>query len=128
MSSHPSELRYTSTHEWVRDEGGNIYSIGITEHAQSMLGDIVFVEIPELDIEVGANEEVAVIESVKTAADVYSPLTGHIIAVNEQLTVTPEVINRDPYGDGWLFRIKIDDADQLEALLDANAYEHSISE
>lgn len=128
MSSHPSNLRYTSTHEWVRDEGGNIYSVGITEHAQSMLGDIVFVEIPELDIDVSASDEVAVIESVKTAADVYSPLTGCIIAVNEQLTVTPEAINRDPYGDGWLFRIKIEDADQLEALLDSNQYENSISE
>lgn len=128
MSSHPSNLRYTSTHEWVRDEGGGIYSVGITEHAQGMLGDIVFVEIPEIDIDVSASDEVAVIESVKTAADVYSPLTGSIVAVNEQLTATPEIINRDPYGDGWLFRIKIEDTDQLETLLDSNQYENSISE
>ena len=128
MSSHPRDLRYTTTHEWVRDEGDNLYSVGITDHAQDMLGDIVFVEVPELDIDVSANDEVAVIESVKTAADVYSPLTGHIVSVNEQLTAAPDILNRDPYGDGWLFYIKIDDVKQLEDLLDADDYEKNINE
>ena len=128
MNHHPNHLLYTSTHEWLRDEGDSTYSVGITDHAQNMLGDIVFVEVPELDIDVSANDEVAVIESVKTAADVYSPLTGHIVSVNEQLTATPDIVNRDPYGDGWLFRIKVDDTKQLENLLNADAYEKNISE
>lgn len=128
MSNHPADLKYTKTHEWIRDEGDNTFTVGITDHAQGMLGDIVFVEVPEIDVDVSANDEVAVVESVKTAADIYSPLTGHIVSINEQLTATPDVLNRDPYGDGWLFRIKIDDTKQLEELLDANGYENSISE
>lgn len=128
MSNHPDNLRYTSSHEWVREEGDNTFTVGITDHAQGMLGDIVFVELPEIDVDVSASDEVAVIESVKTAADVYTPLSGHIIAVNEQLTATPDVVNRDPYGDGWLFRIKVENASQLDDLLDANGYENSINE
>lgn len=128
MSNQPNNLLYTASHEWVRDEGGNMYTVGITDHAQSMLGDIVFVELPEIDIDVSVGDEIAVIESVKTAADVYSPLTGHVVEVNEQLTATPDIVNRDPYGDGWIFRIKIDKKEQLDDLLDANGYENSISE
>lgn len=128
MSNHPADLKYTETHEWIREEGDNTFSVGITDHAQSMLGDIVFVELPEIDVDVSAKDEVAVIESVKTAADIYTPLTGHIMAINEQLTGTPDVVNRDPYGDGWLFRIKIDNTAQLDELLDVNSYENSISE
>lgn len=127
-NNHPSDLLYTETHEWVREEGGDIYTVGITDHAQSMLGDIVFVEVPEVDIEVSVNDEVAVIESVKTAADVYTPLSGHIEAVNEQLTATPDLVNRDPYGDGWLFRIKLENKKELEQLLSADDYENTISE
>lgn len=128
MSNHPADLRYTKSHEWLRDEGGNTFTVGITDHAQALLGDIVFVELPEIDVDVSANDEVVVIESVKTAADVYAPLTGHIMAINEELTATPDAVNRDPYGDGWLFRIKIYNEKQLEDLLDANGYEQSISE
>ncbi len=128
MSDNPNDLKYTKTHEWLREEGDNTYTVGITDHAQGMLGDIVFIELPEIDVDVSASDEISVIESVKTAADVYSPLSGHIMAINEELTVTPEVVNRDPYGDGWLFRIKIEDLKQLEELLDVTAYEHLIAE
>lgn len=128
MSEQPSNLHYTATHEWVREEGGDTYTVGITDYAQEMLGDIVFIEVPESDADVSVNEEVAVVESVKTASDVYSPLSGRIIAINEQLTSTPDIVNHDPYGDGWFFRIKIDDKSQLEDLLDANQYEQKISE
>jgi len=128
MSNHPNDLMYTETHEWLRDEGDNTYSVGITDHAQAMLGDIVFVDLPELDVEVSVGEEIAVIESVKTAADIYSPLNGHVMAINEDLDATPETVNRDPYGDGWIFQIKIKDKAQLDALLDVAAYEDNISE
>ena len=128
MSNNPGNLKYTETHEWLRNEGGDTYTVGITDHAQGMLGDIVFVDLPELDVDVSSGNEIAVIESVKTAADVYSPVNGHIMAINESLIATPEAVNRDPYGDGWLFQIKIENASQLDKLLDANAYEESISE
>jgi len=128
MSNNPSDLKYTKTHEWLRDEGDSIYAVGITDHAQGLLGDIVFVELPELDVDVEANEEVVVIESVKTAADAYSPLRGHIMAINESLTSAPETINRDPYGDGWIFKIKVEDATQLDALLNAAEYQQSTEE
>ena len=128
MSNNPTDLKYTKTHEWLRNEGDNTYTVGITDHAQGMLGDIVFVDLPEIDVDVSANDDVAVIESVKTAADVYSPLNGHIMAINESLVAAPDAVNRDPYGEGWLFRIKIKDASQLDDLFDASAYEQSISE
>ena len=128
MSNNPSNLKYTETHEWLRNEGDNTYTVGITDHAQGMLGDIVFVDLPELDVGVSSGDEIVVIESVKIAADVYSPLSGHIMAINESLTASPDTVNRDPYGDGWLFQIKIENASQLDNLLDADAYEQSISE
>lgn len=128
MSNNPSDLKYTTTHEWLRDEGDSNYTVGITDHAQGLLGDIVFVELPELNVDVSANEEIAVIESVKTAADVYSPLNGHIMAINESLTATPDKVNQDPYGDGWIFQIKIEDVSQLDNLLDAAQYEQTIEE
>jgi glycine cleavage system H protein len=126
MNDNPTKLRYSKSHEWVREEGDDIYTVGITDHAQSMLGDIVFVELPELEAEISAGDEVAVIESVKTAADIYSPVSGQVVAVNEALTVTPEIVNSDVYGEGWLFRIKVKDTQQLTTLLDANDYENSI--
>jgi len=128
LTHYPDNLRYTRTHEWVRDEGDQTYTVGVTDHAQAMLGDVVFVELPELDIEVSVNDEVAVIESVKTAADIYSPLAGRIISINEALTATPDKINHDPYGEGWLFQIKLEDPNSLEGLLNANDYEHSIGQ
>ncbi len=126
MTHYPDNLRYTSTHEWVRDEGDQVYTVGVTDHAQAMLGDVVFVELPELNVEISVNDEVAVIESVKTAADIYSPLAGRIISINEVLTATPDKINHDPYGEAWLFQIKLEDPNSLEGLLDAHEYEQSI--
>ncbi len=122
MSNVPSELKYTNSHEWVRDEGDGSVTIGITEHAQELLGDLVFVELPEVGSEVAAGSECAVVESVKAASDVYSPVTGEVIAVNEALADAPEKVNEDAFGDGWLFRVKLSDPSQLDGLLDADAY------
>lgn len=117
----PTELRYTQTHEWVRANDDGTVTVGITDHAQNLLGDLVFVEIPEVDRAVAAAESCAVVESVKAASDVYSPLDGIIVAVNEALADRPELINEDPYGEGWIFRLKTDAT--LDGLLDAKAYE-----
>lgn len=128
MSNIPSELRYATTHEWIRNEGDGVYTIGITEHAQELLGDMVFVETPEVGAKFAAADEIAVVESVKAASDVYAPLSGEVIAINEQLEDTPELVNSDPFGDGWLFQIKADDVSEVDALLDAEGYEQSIDE
>ena len=109
MSNIPSELRYATTHEWVRPEGDGTFTVGITEHAQELLGDMVFVELPEVGSQVSAGDDVAVAESVKAASDVYAPISGEIIAVNDELEDAPEQVNADPFGDGWLFKIKADD-------------------
>ncbi|QQS54158.1 MAG: glycine cleavage system protein GcvH [Candidatus Competibacteraceae bacterium] len=122
MSSNiPTDLRYTESHEWVRANDDGTVTVGITDHAQHLLGDLVFVEIPEVGRAVAAAESCAVVESVKAASDVYSPLEGVIVEVNEALADTPELINEDPYGDGWIFRLKT--AAVLDGLLDAVAYE-----
>ncbi|GAC13208.1 glycine cleavage system protein GcvH [Aliiglaciecola lipolytica] len=128
MSNIPSELRYASTHEWVRNEGDGTFTVGITEHAQELLGDMVFVELPEVGDAVGAGDDVAVAESVKAASDVYAPITGTIVAINEDLENTPELVNSDAFGDGWLFRIEAEDPTEVESLLDAEGYENSIDE
>ncbi|WP_372761179.1 glycine cleavage system protein GcvH [Pseudoalteromonas sp.] len=128
MSNIPSELKYAPSHEWVRDEGDGTFTVGITEHAQELLGDMVFVELPEVGDEVDAGEECAVAESVKAASDIYAPITGEIVAINEELEDAPETVNNDAFGDGWLFRIKATDASELENLLDAEGYAHSIDE
>lgn len=128
MSNIPSELRYATTHEWIRDEGDGVYTVGITEHAQDLLGDMVFVETPDVGEKFALADEIAVVESVKAASDVYAPLSGEVIAINEQLEDSPELVNSDPFGDGWLFQIKADDASEVEALLDAEGYEQSIDE
>ncbi|WP_341503035.1 glycine cleavage system protein GcvH [Gallaecimonas sp. GXIMD4217] len=128
MSNIPNELKYASSHEWVRKEGDGTYTVGITEHAQELLGDMVFVELPEVGSEVNAGDDVAVAESVKAASDVYTPLTGEIVAVNEALEDAPETVNSDPYGDGWLFRVKASDEGELEDLLDAEGYQAVIEE
>ncbi len=121
MSSNiPAELRYTESHEWLRPQEDGIVTVGITDHAQHLLGDLVFVEIPEVGRVVSAAESCAVVESVKAASDVYSPLDGVIVEVNELLADSPELINQDPYGEGWIFRIKTSAA--LDGLFDANAY------
>ncbi len=127
-SNIPSELRYASTHEWVRDEGDGTYTVGISEHAQELLGDMVFVELPDVGDEVSAGEDVAVAESVKAASDVYTPITGEVVAINEELEDSPELVNSDAFGDGWMFRIKAEDVSEVEALLDAEGYGNSIDE
>lgn len=123
MAEFPAELYYSKNHEWMRKESDETFIVGITDHAQEQLGDLVFVELPETNIHVDAGDEVAVVESVKTAADVYSPLSGKVIEINNALENEPATVNRDPYGDGWLYRITIDDEKELNDLLDADGYQ-----
>jgi glycine cleavage system H protein len=106
MSELPGDLRYTDEHEWLRQEEDGTVTIGITDHAQSALGDLVYVELPEIGQEVEAGGEMAVVESVKAASDVYAPIGGEVVAINEELSDDPEKINADPYGDGWIVRMK----------------------
>ncbi len=128
MSNTPSELKYTKSHEWVRIEGDGTATVGISDHAQALLGDMVFVELPELGSALEAGEECAVVESVKAASDVYTPLTGEVVAANELLEDAPETVNTDVYSDGWLFRIKLEDETELKELLDAETYAELIAE
>ncbi len=122
MSEIPSDLRYRDSHEWVRVEGDGTVVVGISDHAQGELGDMVFVELPEPGMSYDQGEACAVIESVKAASDVYAPLSGEVVKANGQLEDSPELVNSDPYGDGWLFRLLPSDASQIEGLLDAEAY------
>lgn len=128
MSNTPAELKYTREHEWVRDEGNGEYTVGITEHAQETLGDMVFVDLPDVGNVVDAGDDCAVVESVKAASDIYAPLSGEIIAVNEDLNDSPELVNEQPYQDGWIFRIKISDEAELADLIDADSYIALITE
>ncbi|CDG18672.1 MULTISPECIES: glycine cleavage system protein GcvH [Enterobacterales] len=128
MSHVPTELKYTESHEWVRAEGNGEYTVGITEHAQNLLGDMVFVDLPEIDTEVNSGDDCAVVESVKAASDIYAPLSGHIIAVNPELESSPELVNSEPYNEGWLFRIKATDESELAHLLDAESYQSLLEE
>lgn len=121
MSDTPNDLRYASTHEWAA-LAEDVATVGISDFAQDALGDVVFVELPEPGQLVRAGEEAAVVESVKAAADVYAPLTGTVVAVNEALEEAPELVNEAPYGDGWFFRMRIDNEAELDDLLDAAAY------
>lgn len=123
MSNIPHDLKYTQSHEWLRDRGDGTIEIGITDHAQSTLGDLVFVEGEEAGTPVAADEACATVESVKSASDVYSPIAGTIAAVNESLQDAPGTVNDDPYGDGWLVRIATDDSTALDAFMDAAAYQ-----
>lgn len=122
MSEIPGDLKFLKSHEWVRVEDGGQATVGISEHAQSLLGDLVYVELPTVGDKVVAGAAVAVVESVKAASDVYSPLSGTVTAVNEALSDKPETINEDAYGDGWLFTLEIDDAEQLNELLGPDDY------
>ncbi len=124
----PEDLLYSASHEWVRDNKDGTVTIGITDHAQELLGDVVYVELPEDGSAFNAKDPCGVIESVKAASDFYSPLTGEVIAVNEQLDDEPELINSEPYGDGWIMTLKLDSADEMSQLLDANAYTNEIAE
>lgn len=125
MSETPQELHYASTHEWVRQDGDGMVSVGITDFAQDELGDVVFVDLPEVGMEVSVGQEVCVVESVKTASDLYAPVSGVIAEVNGALLDKPELINESPYAEGWLFRIKMAAESELEALLSAEDYESS---
>lgn len=117
----PANLKYTKSHEWVRVEGDTAI-VGITDHAQQELTDIVHVELPKLDTEIAAGAACAVVESVKAASDIYSPVSGEIVAVNDQLTSQPELLNRDPYGQGWIFKVKLRDPAEVDELLSASDY------
>lgn len=127
MKDFPTDLKYAATHEWARLEEDGTVTVGITDHAQDLLGDLVFVELPELETEVRAGDECAVVESVKAASDVYAPISGEIIEVNDVLQETPAAVNNDPYGDGWLFRIRPSDESEFENLMDAQAYRDQLA-
>lgn len=122
MSNAPSHLRYTKSHEWIETVDDSTYRIGISDHAQDLLGDMVFVELPEVGQALSAADECAVVESVKAASDVYSPLSGEVVEVNEALVDNPDLVNRDPYGDGWLFVVKASDESELDELVSAEQY------
>ena len=128
MSEIPSELKYTKSHEWVRDESDGTVTIGITDHAQELLGDLVFVELPEAGSEMSAEDAVCVVESVKAASDVYMPVSGEVVAVNSDLADAPETINDSPYDDGWLIKIKLSNPDEMDDLMDAESYESEATE
>ncbi|HKS35502.1 MAG TPA: glycine cleavage system protein GcvH [Enterobacteriaceae bacterium] len=122
MSNVPNELKYSREHEWLRKEADGIWTVGITEHAQELLGDMVFVDLPEVGSIVGAGDDCAVAESVKAASDIYAPISGEIVGINEELQSSPELVNSEPYGDGWILKIKASDESEIDALLDAEAY------
>lgn len=126
--SDASELRYLATHEWGRIDEEGILTVGISEHAQDLLGDIVFVELPDIGKELDAEEESAIVESVKAASDVYAPLSGEVIEVNEKLLDEPEIINSSPLEDGWFFKIKLNDASSFENLMTEEEYNATCEE
>ncbi len=128
MSLVPADLKYVSSHEWVRSEGDGVYSVGITEHAQELLGDMVFVDLPEVGRVVDAGEDCAVAESVKAASDIYSPISGEILEVNSELESSPELVNSAPYAEGFLFKIKASDESEVDSLLSADAYQATLED
>ncbi len=119
-------MRFTVEHEWVKPESGNQYKVGITDHAATELGDIVFIELPEVDAEVDSGDEIAVIESVKAASELYSPLSGKVVAINRELENTPELPNQDPYGKGWFFTIEASDSTQYDKLMTQDQYQELV--
>jgi glycine cleavage system H protein len=122
MSDIPSDLRYAASHEWARLEADGSVTVGISDHAQEALGDVVYVELPELGRQLGAGQEAGVVESVKAASDIYAPVSGEVVAINEALADSPELVNSDPYGS-WFFRLQPSDKAQLDKLLDATGYQ-----
>jgi glycine cleavage system H protein len=128
MSEIRSELKYLSSHEWARIEDDGTVTIGITDHAQNSLGDVVYVECPDVGDSIVAGEQVAVVESVKAASDIYAALSGEVIAVNELLAETPEIVNESPYDDGWFFKIRPNELEELNNALDSQAYEEQLEE
>ena len=119
----PTDLRFARSHEWVRVEDDDTLVVGISHHAQEQLGDLVFVETPEVDREVGAEEGIAVVESVKAASDIYAPVAGRVTETNGALTDNPELVNSDPYGEGWIFKLDPEDVSAVEALMEADDYD-----
>lgn len=128
MSNAPTDRRYAKSHEWVKDEGDGSLTVGISDHAQELLGDLVFVDLPEVGQSLEAGNDCAVVESVKAASDVYSPVSGEVIAINEALDGAPETINEDAFGEGWMFKIKPSDTTELANLLDAEGYDALVAE
>ncbi len=128
MSNVPSDLKYISSHEWIRVEDDGSVTIGITDHAQELLGDIVYVELPDIDSEVAVEDEMAVVESVKAASDIYAPISGTITEVNELLEDAPETINSSPYDDGWMFKMQPSEPSELDNLIDAETYQNEIED
>ena len=122
MSEIPGDLKFLKSHEWVRVEQDGTVTVGISDHAQSSLGDLVYVELPEVGSSVQAGHGTAVVESVKAASDIYAPVSGEVIAVNEALSDKPETINEDAYGDGWIFKLKIENRAELDELMSADDY------
>lgn len=127
MSKVPAELKFLSSHEWILVED-KVATVGVSDHAQELLGDLVYVELPEKGSSVSAGDSVGVIESVKAASDTYAPLSGEVIAINDELEDSPERINNDPYGDGWMYKIALEDSEEVGALLDAEAYSETIAD
>lgn len=128
MANIPADLLYANTHEWVRSEGDGVYTVGISEHAQELLGDMVFIDLPDVGDEIDAGDDCAVAESVKAASDIYAPLTGEVLEINEELEDSPELVNSDAYGDGWMFKLKASDESELDNLLSAEDYAASIED
>lgn len=128
MSEIPADLKYIETHQWVRVADDGTATVGITDFAQEQLGDVVYIGLPEVGETVRGGEEAGVAESVKSASDVFSPVTGEVIAINEALEEEPEIVNDDPYGEGWMFRVKLADKGELDALMDADAYGESLAD
>ena len=122
MSNNPSELKYAKSHEWARIEEDGTVTVGISDHAQESLGDVVYVELPGIGDHLAGGDQAGLVESVKAASDIYSPVTGEVIALNENLEDEPELINSDPYNDGWFFRVRAEDLSELEAMLSAEDY------
>ena len=121
-------MKYTEDHEWLRDEGDDIIVVGITEHAATQLGDVVFVELPDVDAMVGAGDEVVVIESVKAASDILAPVDGEIVEVNAKLAENPALVNEDPLGAGWFFKMKVDDLSVMDQFMDEDEYKDLVGE
>jgi glycine cleavage system H protein len=128
MSHTPAELKYASSHEWSRLEEDGTVTVGISDHAQDALGDVVFVELPEVGASIAAGDDVAVVESVKAASDIYAPVGGEVIATNATLEDAPETVNSDPYNDGWFFRLQPTDVSELDKLLSAEEYDAQCAE
>lgn len=126
MSNIPADLKYVASHEWLKLEDDGIITVGITDHAQDLLGDVVFVELPEVGREVSADEEIAVVESVKAASDVYAPIAGEIVEINDELVDSPELANEDPYGKAWFFKVKPANVADYDSLLSAEEYQSAL--